>query len=184
MTRMDLFPVIQSMWVGDRLTDMERLSISSFLRFVKVRSRYRPSHYIKKYYHVTNWFLRAPSGSRIMEYCYSEAAERDPETIRWGETGPTLVNHAVEKYNMRRYIVQEGTIFSVWSWQWKQFIKGARNIDRKWKSAGSSAFGVHLYNEMWRRNGIDKNGEFPQDSIYERLKHRYLNGTLTPRKAC
>lgn len=28
---------------------------------------------------------------------------------------------------------------------------------------------LHLYNEMWRRAGVDKNEEFPKNCLYERF---------------
>ena len=33
---------------------------------------------------------------------------------------------------------------------------------------------VHLWNEMWRRGGRDKDASYPPDCLYERLKARYL----------
>jgi hypothetical protein len=33
---------------------------------------------------------------------------------------------------------------------------------------------VHLYREMWVRNGLDPDSTFDRSSIYERLKARYL----------
>ena len=32
-----------------------------------------------------------------------------------------------------------------------------------------SAVGIHFWNEVWRRNGLDKNADFHKDSIYEKL---------------
>jgi len=36
-----------------------------------------------------------------------------------------------------------------------------------------SSLGIHLWNEIWRRNGIDKNGTYHEESLYERLKECY-----------
>jgi len=33
---------------------------------------------------------------------------------------------------------------------------------------------IHLWNEMWRRNGADKDADYDPDCFYEKLKKRYL----------
>jgi hypothetical protein len=35
------------------------------------------------------------------------------------------------------------------------------------------AYALHWWNEIWRRAEIDKNGEFPPESLYEQLKTKY-----------
>ena len=37
----------------------------------------------------------------------------------------------------------------------------------------SENYAVHLYNEVWRRNGCDKNAIYEQGCLYEQLKQRY-----------
>jgi len=39
---------------------------------------------------------------------------------------------------------------------------------------GESTRAIHLWNELWRRDGRDKNGIYPPDCLYQRLKQRYL----------
>ena len=38
----------------------------------------------------------------------------------------------------------------------------------------NECYGVHLWNEYWRNNNIDKNGSYPKNSLYEQLKRRYF----------
>ena len=35
--------------------------------------------------------------------------------------------------------------------------------------------GIHLWNECWRRNDMDKNSSYPEGTIYQELRNRYLN---------
>ena len=35
-------------------------------------------------------------------------------------------------------------------------------------------YGLHLWNEAWRRIGLDKEGTYPSTSIYEQLKAKYV----------
>ena len=37
----------------------------------------------------------------------------------------------------------------------------------------SENYAVHLYNEVWRRNGCNKNAIYEQGCLYEQLKQRY-----------
>ena len=38
----------------------------------------------------------------------------------------------------------------------------------------TSIYGLHLWNEAWRRLDIDKHGQYPETSIYEQLKEKYV----------
>ena len=37
-----------------------------------------------------------------------------------------------------------------------------------------TTYGVHLWNEMWRREGADKDGQYHPDTLYEQFKKKYL----------
>jgi hypothetical protein len=37
-----------------------------------------------------------------------------------------------------------------------------------------SCLAIHFWNTMLRTAGVDKNGDFPKNSAFERLKRRYL----------
>jgi len=39
-------------------------------------------------------------------------------------------------------------------------------------------YGIHLWNEMWRRADRDKDRSYHPDCLYERLKRRYLCTSL------
>jgi hypothetical protein len=143
--------------------------------FASTQSLRRPLDLIKKRHHISNWFIKAPIDSEIMNYCYSEAAKRNPEELVWGETGPRLLSKAVYKYGMQEYIAPHGTFFPTSSWQWRLLIIDSFIIAWKWRKARKSAYAVHLYNELWRRKNIDKNDSFPRNSVYEQLKRRFLD---------
>jgi len=38
----------------------------------------------------------------------------------------------------------------------------------------ANAHAVHFYNEIWRRNFLDKNADYDPLSLFERLKAHYL----------
>ncbi|MFC1485636.1 glycosyltransferase [Candidatus Latescibacterota bacterium] len=126
-------------------------------------------------YYINSWFIKAPAGSAIMDYCYRESLTRDTNTLDWGDIGPRLMTAAVKLFDMERYIVPYETFFPINEHQWRQLISGSPVACWKWRNARNRSYGVHLYHEMWRRNNINMNATFPADSIYEKLKQRYLS---------
>lgn len=163
-------------WVDSDVVCLKPFQFEPIHMFARDRGRRRPLDWLRKRYHVSNWFIRAPTRSKIMYYCYREALKRDPEKLVWGETGPRLITTAVNKFRMQGYIAPQGTFFPIDAWQWKQLVNDSFIANQKWRTAGQSCYAVHLYNDMWRRNNIDKNASFPKHSIYERLKRLYLIG--------
>ena len=55
-------------------------------------------------------------------------------------------------------------------------IRGVKRLLRRHPPVriGSASYAVHLWNEMWRQNGLDKALTYHPRSYYEQLKARYL----------
>lgn len=113
--------------------------------------------------------IKAKPGSELMQYCYETARDKDIDTLVWGETGPKLFTAAVKKFKLESFVRPPELYNPVDFWEWYRFIDG--NVD---ETVLSGAYSVHLWNEMWRRNGVDKDARFPENSPYEILKRRYL----------
>ena len=255
--QMNNLPIIQSLWIGDRLSVMEQLSISSFLKnghsfhlyvydelkgvpdgvvlldadkivrrekifkykdyasyagfadlfryrlllekggywvdtdvvclrpfqlecdYVFASEKYRKFFLTRVRSARASCVIKAPIGSRIMGYCYAEFAKRDLRELFWGEMGPVLLTTAVKKFGLQCHVARAEIFCPINSWQWERSISGSFTIVRKEEEKmamhGSRAW--HLWNEMWRRSGVDKDADFPQNSLYEQLKRRYLNST-------
>lgn len=104
-----------------------------------------------------------------MAHCYHMANQKDPKKIKWGETGPRLLATAVTQFNLESCVTLPEAFCPIACSNWRQAIE-ANPSDHLLKGAQC----VHLWNEMWRRNEIDKDGTFPSSSLYEQLKQRYL----------
>lgn len=119
--------------------------------------------------------IRVPAGCEIMQYCLETSATKNPDSLQWGEIGPDLMTTAVSKFSLSQY-VQPYTVFNPINWwHWQDFIHDdIRTQVRVKRKLKSECRGVHLWHEMWRRNGADKNGVYPSKSLYERLKRQYL----------
>lgn len=132
---------------------------------------------------INNCVIKAPIGSEIMNYCYDDAVNRDSSKLVWGETGPRLLHAAVEQFELMDYVEKPYQFCPIDWWCWYRLIHDPFQINRLetikvWKEMLQikiyKPYAVHLWNEMWRRNNVDKNGDFPPHSIYEQLKKRYL----------
>ena len=101
-------------------------------------------------------------------------------------SGPKTINHIVDKFKLHKYVLPWNSICSCFCHHVSSIVYNDVNykelyspkvIDRLGKNneyAPDNMFGIHLWNECWRRNGMDKNGSFHKNSIYEELKERYL----------
>jgi hypothetical protein len=228
--------VIQSLWIGPRLSSMERLSIDSFLRhghefhlytygvvdgipngtvirdgneilpadriflyrdFPSVSGfsnyfRYkllserggwwvdadmvclRPfefdtehvfaSELSKGVEHVSSGAIRAPRGSEALQWMWEQCDAREPSTLNWGETGPSLVALAVSRFALHSF-VQPPSVFCP-----LPYTDWSRLLDSDAPALPAEAAAVHLWNEMWRRNGRDKDAAYDPGCLYERLK--------------
>jgi Alpha 1,4-glycosyltransferase conserved region/Glycosyltransferase sugar-binding region containing DXD motif len=126
---------------------------------------------------VASCVIRVPPGSDVMYYCYEVSKNKNPHELEWGDIGPRLLRIAVKKFNMEEYMVGTEAFCPIdWN-QWQRFI--SRSPMAAWIEMAKMALfrtrAVHLWNEMWRLDGTDKNASFPKNCIYERLKRRYLN---------
>jgi Alpha 1,4-glycosyltransferase conserved region/Glycosyltransferase sugar-binding region containing DXD motif len=228
--------VVQSLWIGPRLTAMERLSIESFLRHghefhlytyghvdgvpagTVVRDGreilpaeriffYKDQHSVsgfsnffryklllerggwwvdadmvclrpfdfegahvfaselsKGVVHVSSGAIRAPRGSEAMSWAWEVCDAKDPQSLRWGETGPTLVAAAVERFGLQSSVQPPETFCPFPYTDWRVLLDPDAPV------IPAESVAVHLWNEMWRREGADKDAAYDSGCLYERLK--------------
>lgn len=98
----------------------------------------------------------------------------------WGG-GPKTVKHIVKEFQLYKYVLPWKGICSC-DWNLfptiidpnikKQNPKYSYVIDNI-NDIPDEMVGIHLWNEMWRRNNLDKNGTFHPDSLYEQYKKKH-----------
>jgi hypothetical protein len=116
---------------------------------------------------VTTSFIKAPAGSPVMQRAWDLCATKDPTQIRWGETGPALLREVVESLGMHA-AVRPPTVFCPIPYpRWESLLDPAA------PELPADALAVHLWNEMWRRNGKEKDAGYDPRCLYEQLKERY-----------
>jgi hypothetical protein len=113
---------------------------------------------------VASCVIRAPIGSPAMEQAWRVCSASDPATLEWGETGPRLCANVVAANGLESFVEPPSTFCPIPFHEWRRFVDaGAVELPE-------DAYAVHLWSEMWRRGGVDKNGEFDPACLYERLK--------------
>lgn len=117
---------------------------------------------------ITNAVMKAPEGAEILRYAAGVCAAKDSATLVWGETGPRLLAEAVSRFNLNSYVAEPDVFCPVPFREWKTVLDPTGDM-----VSPAQCHAVHLWNEMWRRSGCDKNAAYPAGSFYESLKRRF-----------
>jgi hypothetical protein len=118
---------------------------------------------------ISSGVFKAPRGSEITQRGCMESWSMDPNTMAWGAAGPPLFTELVHRFNLTSAIVRGTLFFPVFYTEAPMAF-----IDIYPPRIAEDCYSVHLFNEMWRLAGQDKNGLYPRMSLYEQLKRRFL----------
>jgi hypothetical protein len=118
---------------------------------------------------VTNCVIKSPVGSNLMLHAWEVCQTKNPARLVWGETGPRLMAKAVRKFSLGGYQKTHHTFCPVDYEEWDTVLQPGLEI-----LLDDRTYAIHLWNEMWRMAGQDKNGQYHHNCLYEQLKRRYL----------
>lgn len=118
---------------------------------------------------VASAIIKAPAGSGIMTYAWNVCEKKNPNRLMWGETGPKLMAKAVRKFSLKDYRKDSRVFCPVNYEEWHTVLAPDAGV-----SLDEGIFAIHLWNEMWRLAGQDKNAQYDERSLYEKLKRTYL----------
>lgn len=119
--------------------------------------------------HITSGVIKAPRSSPVMAYAWEACRKKDPQKITWGETGPRLMAEAVNRFSLQEYVKPPYVFCPLGYMDWQKVIDPDAALE-----PDEATCAIHLWNEMWRRAGVDKNQPFHRNCFYERLKREYL----------
>jgi hypothetical protein len=123
--------------------------------------------------YVTSAVIKAPRGSEAMARAWEVCAAKDPGQLRWGETGPALLAAVVEGLSLQACVQPPQVFCPIGYSDWR------RVLDADPPDLPPESVAVHLWNEMWRRDGRDKDAPAAPRSLYERLKREMRCGVET-----
>lgn len=125
----------------------------------------------------TSCFIKLPKGSELakegvrIQREHKKLIQRG--RLKWS-SGPTTVKHIVNKYGLQDKILNWKAMCSC-SWADARSIVQPNKrynsaVIQKYDDIPDEMYCIHLWNEVWRRNGLDKNGTYDSSSLYETLK--------------
>jgi mannosyltransferase OCH1-like enzyme len=112
--------------------------------------------------------VKAPPGSRVMEYAWNICRAKQPEKLIWGEVGPRLIAESIKALGLDRFVVRPRIFCPVEYADWDEVLNSDKILSL------DDSYAIHLWNEMWRRNKQDKDKPYHPDCLYERLKVKYV----------
>lgn len=115
-----------------------------------------------------NCVMKVPRQSPVMQYAWDVCRAKDPQTIEWGETGPRLMHQAVNRFSLHSFVTKPATFCPVSFFKWAQLISPSTEVFGR-----AEVYAVHLWNEVWRRVGADKDLRYSPTAPFEQLKTRY-----------
>ena len=119
--------------------------------------------------HINAGVIKIPQNSPVAQHMFDVCMSKDRKKLKWGEIGPSLVKQTVEKFNLQ-FFVQDYKVFCpIAGCNWSLLLNPNNDI-----SIGEDVYGIHLWNEMWRRDNIEKSNTFDDNCLYEILKKKYL----------
>lgn len=118
---------------------------------------------------VNSSLIKAPAGSDVMQYAWQCCQAKNPARLIWGETGPRLMAKVVKKFRLERYKTTYLTFCPVDYEEWQKLLQPGLDL-----LFDERTYAVHLWNEMWRLAGQDKNAQYHPGCLYEKLKRNYL----------
>ncbi len=118
---------------------------------------------------VTSGIIKAPKGCELMRLAWQTCQSKDTDTLKWGETGPTLMHNSVLKLRLSEYVQSPNVFCPIDPPLWYDAILPGRPT-----SFGPETVAVHLWNEFWRRLALGKNETYAPSCLYEHLKKSYL----------
>jgi hypothetical protein len=125
--------------------------------------------------YIESAFIAAPKGSRLMRECYEQSLGFIDMAVEWGTYGPDLLERCIKQLGLTRFATRR-LFFPIFWDETHLFQTKSLRATLLWLLFSQFSYVIHLCNEMWRCNKIEKDGKAPPQSIYARLQRRYLPG--------
>lgn len=121
---------------------------------------------------ITNCVIQVPRNSPLMQATLAQAEIFDTNNMTWGQIGPGFFDGLVRQHDLARFAVGADAFCPIHYPSYAAYLSA--DGMQTHKDVIDKAYGLHLWNEMWRRKKVDKNQTFSSTSIFEILKKRYM----------
>jgi hypothetical protein len=113
-------------------------------------------------------FLKASAGSAVVRALWDACRVKEPAGITWGETGSRLIAGILPQFGLEVSLQGSEVFCPLEFFEWRR----ALDPDETW-SFPETTRAVHLWQEMWRQGGQDKDSRPPPGCLYDRLQALY-----------
>lgn len=117
---------------------------------------------------VNTTYIKSLPNSKFLADCLDFLRIRGYENIHWGELGVNLISRMIFRNGLGEFVRSPDTFCPVSPYRVNDLIGETAYV------LPDSAYSLHWWHELWRRNGIDKRGNFPKESLYQKFKERYV----------
>lgn len=128
----------------------------------------------------TPFFLQSKPQTEPFKFAVDECMRLREKVIsgeiEWG-IGSMVLTAMIEKFNLKKYAVPWQTFTTCNCHHIQSFLDPNYNefpIPKKMSEIPEQTVAVHLWNEIFRRQNIDVNQKFPDGSMIEEFKTKYL----------
>jgi Glycosyltransferase sugar-binding region containing DXD motif/Alpha 1,4-glycosyltransferase conserved region len=116
--------------------------------------------------------IKCPPASEAMAYAWRVCSSKDPALLKWGETGPKLVAEVIARFSLQAFLHPPTAFCPVSCHEWETLLEPKTGLP-----STQACHSIHLWNEMWRYHGRNKDESYSSDCTYGRLKDMYLYGS-------
>lgn len=151
-------------WVDLDMVCLNNFDMDSDYLFIKEKIKDGNEYYEQ----ITTSMMKFPAGSEFGGYLITESEKLidNRRIIPWGIIGPEFLNQICIEKGLEKYALNYKEACQISYYEVEKFIFKNVEFDSNQKC-------LHLYNEMWRGVGINKNNKYNNKSIYEKLKNKY-----------
>jgi len=109
-----------------------------------------------------------PTSGDIIDLAYAVTDRYQVEKLEWGDCGPKLLTTLVKAYpKLAPKIMKPAFANPIDYWDCPKTLLGDSD------SLSKDTFFLHCFNEMWRRQGVDKNQPYPRYSLLGKVLAQY-----------
>ena len=132
-------------------------------------------NYEKDTVYVNNTCIKSPCRAPYLESLLTHIEERIQcgEPIKWGEIGVYLFRGKLHQEEDLMQYVRPPVVFCP-----IDYFNLSELICATEYASDDRTLTVHLWNDIWRRGCLNKNGIYHPGSLYERLKEKYLHTSI------
>ncbi|MGN7820007.1 glycosyltransferase [Chitinophaga sp. 22536] len=112
--------------------------------------------------------IKAPAHAEFLKECIDYINARGFDNLYWGEISLKLMKKVLDTYESEEYMRSPEVFCPL------DTMEVHRLIDGRPYSIPEESLAIHLWNELWRRNGFNKDWSYAPGSLYEKLKRQYL----------